>query len=388
MGRLLAASIILLFIFTATAALTTPTWRISLAEDNSASATEHISLKDPVGDDHGGGSITYPLNPVFVEGAFDLLGLEIYVYEHTIIFEVTLADLGGNPWNGTNGFSLQFVQIYLFDLNDPTGDNYTYGLRINTYPGWKYAVLVAPGFDPPAVPTGQATAIYAAGNQLIADQTDPSKIYSIALDNIDNIIVRINPEIIPEIDFSSTSWAMLVCMTGYDSFKEYRVRGINTTSTEWLFGGAPREAVIANVAPRIIDVLAPTSEQQYTYLSSYDPAEGRLAVFPALASNGTLLELPTQPTTTTTTPPHTTTTTTAMTKTTTTAQPITTTSTTRTDSSSTTVITTTTTLAESPTRIPSEGVSQVLVISLTAAAVIIVVAVAVMVLKTRRHYGS
>lgn len=78
--------------------------------------------------------------------------------------------------------------------------------------------------------------------------------------------MRINLEIIPDIDFSSTSWAILICVAGYDGYEEYRVRRINTTSTEWLFGGAPGEAVAVDAAPRIIDVLAPASEQQYMHL--------------------------------------------------------------------------------------------------------------------------
>jgi len=77
-----------------------------------------FSISDPVGDDHGPGTYTYPTDPVFNKtGLFDLTGVDILKAGDKYIFSFHFKNLGGNPWNGPNGFSLQIIEAY-FDFKD------------------------------------------------------------------------------------------------------------------------------------------------------------------------------------------------------------------------------------------------------------------------------
>lgn len=78
---------------------------------------ETLTFSDPKGDDNGSGKMTYPTGKEYTPGAFDLIRLELREDGDDVVFEVELASTVTDPWvskdwNG-NGFSLQFVQVYL-----------------------------------------------------------------------------------------------------------------------------------------------------------------------------------------------------------------------------------------------------------------------------------
>src|SRR5438105_1687485 len=86
---------------------------------------KHIVLSDPTGDDNGPGSYTYPTNAAYTKGSFDLKKLEVIDRGETVEFVVHVnADIA-DPWNskswpgGGNGWSLQFVQVYIDQDNKP-----------------------------------------------------------------------------------------------------------------------------------------------------------------------------------------------------------------------------------------------------------------------------
>lgn len=74
------------------------------------------SATDPTGDFKGPGWFIPPQNPVFKNGTvFDMTRFEIR-YNATadaLLFRITFADLGGNPWGSDTGFSMQYIQIYI-----------------------------------------------------------------------------------------------------------------------------------------------------------------------------------------------------------------------------------------------------------------------------------
>jgi carbohydrate-binding DOMON domain-containing protein len=87
-----------------------------------------VVLQDPAGDDDGPGSYAYPNNEVYKRGSFDLRKVEIIDKESTVEFRVTLGAAIEDPWDSKswdgNGFSLQFVQIYI-DIDHQKGSGYT-----------------------------------------------------------------------------------------------------------------------------------------------------------------------------------------------------------------------------------------------------------------------
>lgn len=83
----------------------------------SAQAGWSIKFKDPKGDDKGPGKYTYPTDPVYTSGSFDLLemsvtdqGADIQV---DLQFNASIEDPWGMAKQGGANFSVQFIQIYV-----------------------------------------------------------------------------------------------------------------------------------------------------------------------------------------------------------------------------------------------------------------------------------
>lgn len=241
-----------------------------------------FSASDPLGDDKGTGNYTYPTNAVFKPGVFDLTGFAVMRNSTHVAFVVFLRDSGGNPWGGPAGFCLQYVQIYVRTTASGTTNTSTFGLKVTVAEdyAWHYAMLLAPGWGEEPVPQGQVSAIYDASGSLVAVAggtnftvyTEPS---------LNAIIAVVNTSVLADVD-NVANWKYVVTVSGYDGFGEGKLRPVGLTAEEWKFGGADTYALAANVAPLVIDLLAPTAEAQYAMLTSYkvnpQTLEGTLAV--------------------------------------------------------------------------------------------------------------
>jgi carbohydrate-binding DOMON domain-containing protein len=82
-----------------------------------AAAAQEVIFTDPQGDDNGPGKYTYPTDPVFVPGAFDLTGFRLKAKGDKVDVEVNLAAKLTDPWKTGTGFSLQM--IFIFIQTDP-----------------------------------------------------------------------------------------------------------------------------------------------------------------------------------------------------------------------------------------------------------------------------
>jgi carbohydrate-binding DOMON domain-containing protein len=120
----------------------------------SAWATEPpLALLDPEGDDNGPGSYKYPTNPVYTPRSFDLRKLEVSERGDDVEFKVTLGAAIEDPWDSKtwdgNGFSIQFVQVYL-DLDHTAGKGFVEPLpglgsaKFNDDEAWDKVVLISP----------------------------------------------------------------------------------------------------------------------------------------------------------------------------------------------------------------------------------------------------
>lgn len=117
----------------------------------SASAQE-FSFKDPKGDDKGPGTYTYPTDGVYTPGSFDLTGITFKDKGASIEIKIDVATRIEDPWEskswGGNGFSVQFVQIYL-DLDHKEGSGQTRSLPginvlFSSAEAWDKVILVSP----------------------------------------------------------------------------------------------------------------------------------------------------------------------------------------------------------------------------------------------------
>ncbi len=291
-------------------------------------------MEDPIGDDNGPGTYVYPTNDVFQPGVFDLTGFKVVDAGDKVKFIIYVKNLGDNPWNGPNGFCLQFPHIFVRTTADLPVNNTSFGLNVVIAPeyAWHFALLLAPGWEEKPVPEGQRAALYYANGTVIV-QDDDFKVYANESENA--IIAEVSKKLLPDVEHIE-NWRYVVALAGYDGFGPMRVRTVTSDpEAEWNFGNASAEAVAVGVAPYIIDLLAPTAEEQYKMLSSYtvnlDTFTGTLAVI-----SGVPAVTPTTTTTETTTPTITT-----VTETVTTTETVTETVTTTQTAVETTTVTTT-----------------------------------------------
>ncbi len=232
-----------------------------------------FSYNDPVGDDHGSGTYTYPLNNVFVDGAFDLVSFRVYDQGDSIVFVFRFRELGGNPWNAPYGFSLQIIEVYI-DTGEGTGatwaskgsnvvigerDAWEIGLRIA---GWSY------------------------GNKIwLPDGTTISGALEITCDEGLNEIYVVMPKTLElpngttiTIDDPRKDWEYVVLIGSQDGYGIDYWRPMAVKSEEWKCGGADPNALKASVEPRVLDMLSPPWTSQEEMLSSYDPVNKSKAV--------------------------------------------------------------------------------------------------------------
>ena len=236
-----------------------------------------IDVEDPVGDDDGAGGYEYPKNTVFKPGVFDLTRFRVVDTGPKLVFEVYVRDLGGNPWNGPNGFCLQYVHIYVHTTADTKGNTTTFGLNtvIDPKHAWHFALLLAPGWGSEPVPVGERSALYYANGTVVV-QDGPFKVYGDPQRNA--IIAEVSKNLLPDVE-NADKWVFVVALTSYDGYGPQRIRPFGVNAEEWVVGTGREyaQAIVFNVVPRIMDLLAPDTETQYSILNSFkiDAAAGK-----------------------------------------------------------------------------------------------------------------
>lgn len=113
----------------------------------------HAEFIDPAGDDFGPGTYQYPTDAAYKVGSFDLRKVEVVEHDDTVEFRVSVGTRIEDPWNSKdwdgNGFSLQFVQIYI-DTDHQKGVGFVTPLpglgKVAFSPdeAWDKVVLISP----------------------------------------------------------------------------------------------------------------------------------------------------------------------------------------------------------------------------------------------------
>ncbi len=260
-----------------------------------------ISVSDPTGDDKGPGYYGYPGNNVFKPGVFDMTGFEVVDAGDKLVFKVYFKDLGGNPWNGPNGFCLQYVHIYVHTtMTGVPARLDTLGLNVvlrSDY-AWHFALLLAPGWEESPVPVGQRAALYYANGTIVV-QDDVFRVYADTNENA--VVAEVSKSLIPDLD-NIAQWSIVVAVASYDGFGPMRVRPVGVAGGEWVLNGTryatPEQAkkiapaIAAGIEPRVLDlaVYSPdypegvSAETQYKWLDSFDVENKLLATIPALTA--------------------------------------------------------------------------------------------------------
>lgn len=258
----------------------------------SALAQTTIIVPDPEGDDKGPGFYGYPTGGgVFGEGVFDLTKFEVSVEDNYVVFKVHLKNLGGNPWGGPNGWSLQYVGIFIRTSTPMVlerSDTFGLGFILRPDYSWHYAVILAPGWGEPGapVPAGEKCALYFTNGSVLMQTEELFACKGLPDNNL--IEARIKKDLLSDIE-NIAKWKIVVAVTSYDGFGPARIRPLIAASTgEWQIPATayakPEDvskislAILKVVAPRVMDLAlySPeypngiTADQQYLWLSSFD----------------------------------------------------------------------------------------------------------------------
>jgi carbohydrate-binding DOMON domain-containing protein len=118
-----------------------------LAASASALLAQTVTFKDPVGDDNGPGAYTYPTDPVYRKGSFDITEVDFRFKGDTVEIAVTQnSQLEDRCLAMRSGFCAQM--LFAFVQTDPATAHTEGlpGLNIQFAPGngWNKAVIISP----------------------------------------------------------------------------------------------------------------------------------------------------------------------------------------------------------------------------------------------------
>ncbi|HDR91418.1 MAG TPA: hypothetical protein ENN75_04115, partial [candidate division Zixibacteria bacterium] len=211
--------------------------------------------RDAVGDDYGPGSYTYPTEPVFVDGAFDIIGVRIKDYEEAgeIEFEIEMGNLP--PAEVVNWapyfppLNLQKIDIYI----DTHGGGSSQGLpnrAANFVPTdyWDFAISA----------DGWWVGMFASNGQSIFDgyTRNVTDVAMTADTSANTISIRVAKSAFRDhLGYANWdefhTWDFIVLSLGHDGDGVEGVRWVNAGSaSQWQFGGGAE----GDIDPNIIDM--------------------------------------------------------------------------------------------------------------------------------------
>jgi hypothetical protein len=291
-------------------------------------AAEIFRLNDPRGDDFGAGDLVYPNHPDFEPGSLDLEFLSARAASNGTWFRARMGrsivspagrvtTIGSEPLEQLvrTGFYTFNIDIYI-DSDRVAGSG-----RMDTLPGrmvnvhrnsaWEKAVVLTP--RPQVARSWYVNHLVEQEESLLraskgrVDREDLAAIESRVEQQVTEQVffaerIRVRGR---EIDFfvpveflggpARTEWAYTVLVTGADVEQAGRVLnitpgGFSLMAMQVARGRAPDRWGIINQGdinqPPVIDILAPTVEEQRTALSDYDVVAPRLAAVPGVSPDG------------------------------------------------------------------------------------------------------
>ncbi len=215
-----------------------------------------VSIEDPSGDDNGPGTYTYPTDPVFTPGAFDLVDFQSGVSGDHAVFSFGVEGAVANPWGSPTGLAIQTFDVYL-DLDPGAGTGRAELLdgrnaRLADGNGWEAAITIE-GWD---------SAVATADRDRYSEASPTISITVLASEG--RVTVRVPLSSLPDgYDPATTGIAVAVLgQEGFPSAGVRRVRDVAIAASQWEFGGAPRQGANGS-ATRVIDALDPAGDRTF-----------------------------------------------------------------------------------------------------------------------------
>jgi len=230
-----------------------------------------VTMLDPIGDDDGPGTYTYPTDPVYVRGSFDLTKVDIEDAGDNVIFKVSVNAPISNPWGMASGFSVQMIEIYI-DTDHQAGSGFTNTMAgidvlFSSDEGWEKCVIISP--QPISRVKGEVTGKSPdlASGLVVPVTTVPSA---------GTLIATVRKA---DLGAPQPGWGYQVLMQSNEGFPERDVilsRMVNEYNGQHRFGGGSDW----RGDPQVMDILVPPAKggadeisKQHEILSKYHADE-------------------------------------------------------------------------------------------------------------------
>lgn len=228
--------------------------------------TAILQVDDPVGDDNGPGTYTYPQDGVFKDSVFDVTYFEVGTDQENLVLTFKFLGEIENPWGSPIGLSLQTMDVYIdTDPGEGTGARMLLPGRnaaLMSGFGWEYAVW-AEGWNAQVLQSDPDSLVPLA----FSDATNAMKIIVDPAQNA--VIIRIPLNLLGEGNPEDWAYsAVVMSQEGYPAEGVWRIRDIEPVAAQWRFGGAPQAS---KNHTRIIDLVLPADNKfdQATLLSNF-----------------------------------------------------------------------------------------------------------------------
>jgi len=230
-----------------------------------------VTLLDPVGDDNGPGTYTYPTDPVYVPGSFDITKVDVQDAGDNVIFKVSVNAPISNSWGMASGFSVQMVEIYI-DTDHKAGSGFTKTMAgmdvlFSADEGWEKCVMISP--QPPSRVKDEVTS---KSPDLASGTVVP--VSTVPMGNTLIATVRKADLAIPQ-----AGWGYQVLMQSNEGFPDKDIvlaRMVNEYNGQHRFGGGSDY----RGDPQVMDILVPPAKggpdeisKQHDELSKYHADE-------------------------------------------------------------------------------------------------------------------
>jgi alpha-amylase/alpha-mannosidase (GH57 family) len=211
-----------------------------------------LQVDDPVGDDYGPGTYTYPEDAVFQESVYDAVSFEVGYDHENLVLTFRFAAEIENPWGSPIGLSLQTMDVYI-DKDPGQGS----GARL-LLPGRNAALMAGYGWEYVVWAEGWNSQVLQANPDTLipTPYSEATSAMRIMVDPAQNaVVIRVPLSFLGEGNPEDWAYAAVVLgQEGYPSEGVWRVRDVEPNAAQWRFGGAPANS---RNHTRIIDLILP-----------------------------------------------------------------------------------------------------------------------------------
>ena len=222
----------------------------------SAASAQKVSFKDPVGDDNGPGTYTYPTDAVYKRGSFDLTGLEVEAKGKKVDIGVTLNSPLEDPWRMGGGFSVQMIFIFIDNKEGGFAETFP-GLNVSFAAGdeWDKVIIISP--QPPGRVKTEVEA--KLGAEMAKAAVIPTRTKAAGR----TISATVDQAALGEGDPSQWGYQVLVQSNeGFPEGKDLLTRKVNEYEGQHRFGGGTDY----DCDPGVMDLLAADAQTQHDML--------------------------------------------------------------------------------------------------------------------------